>query len=52
MPLDTVKDEYLSIFSHEVMHNMQKGYPEWESMVPPRVCDMIKEQKLFGWCKS
>lgn len=52
MPLDTVKDEYLSIFSHEVMHNMLKGYVEWEAMVPSQVCHMIKDRKLFGWCKS
>jgi prepilin-type processing-associated H-X9-DG protein len=49
--LDTVKEEYLSIFSHEVMHNMQKGYAEWETMVPEKVCRMIKDGKLFDWCK-
>jgi len=52
MPLDTVQDEYLSIFSHEVMHNMQKGYIEWESMVPLQVSQMIKDRKLFGWCEA
>jgi len=50
--LGTVKEEYLSIFSHEVLHNMQKGHAEWEKMVPDKVCQMIKEQKLFDWCKS
>ena len=48
--LDTVKEEYLRIFSHEVLYNMQKGHHEWESMVPDKVCQMIREQRLFDWC--
>lgn len=47
--LDTVNDEYLSIFSHEVLRNIKKGYAEWESMVPEPVARMIKEHRLFDW---
>ena len=50
-PLDTVNEEYLSIFSHEVLHNIRKGYTEWEKMVPAPVCEMIKSKCLFEWHK-
>jgi len=49
--LDTVNEEYLSIFSHEVLRNIKKGYSEWESMVPEPVSKMIKEHRLFDWPK-
>jgi hypothetical protein len=48
--LDTVNEKYLRIFSHEVLYNMQKGHHEWESMVPKKVGQMIKEKKFFDWC--
>lgn len=47
--LDTVKEEYLSIYSHEVLHNIKKGCHEWEDMVPDEVSSMIREKKLFDW---
>jgi len=47
--LDTVKEEYLSIYSHEVLHNIKKGCHEWEDMVPAEVSSMIREKKLFDW---
>ena len=47
--LDTVKEEYLSIYSHEVLHNIKKGCHEWEDMVPEAVSAMIREKKLFDW---
>ncbi len=48
-PLDTVKEEYLKIFSHEVLRNIKKGYTEWESMVPEPVSRLIKQHRLFDW---
>jgi len=46
--LDTVKDEYLGIFSHEVLDKIRHGDKTWESMVPEPVSLMIKEHGLFG----
>ncbi len=50
--LDTVNDDYLKILSHEVLHKMHKGDREWESQVPEKVSQMIREQKLFDVCGS
>jgi len=47
-PLDTVKEEYLSIFSHEVLDKIRCGDKSWETMVPEPVSRMIKDQRLFG----
>jgi len=50
--LDTVKEEYLGIYSHEVLEKIRRGDPGWEDMVPEPVSRMIKEQQLFECCRT
>ena len=45
--LDTVKKEYLAIFSHQVLQDIRDGNPAWEASVPPLIAQVIKEQNLF-----
>lgn len=39
----------LHIFSKEVLHLLQNGEQDWESMVPAPVASLIKERCLFGY---
>ncbi|TXB66232.1 TonB-dependent receptor [Phaeodactylibacter luteus] len=39
----------LHIFSKEVLHMLQTGQQEWESMVPAQVASLIKEKYLFRY---
>ncbi len=41
--------DILHIFSKQVLQMLRKGEPGWESMVPPRVAKLIKEQYFFGY---
>ncbi len=47
--LDTVKVEYLSIYSHEVLDKIRRGDTDWETMVPTQVAEMIKARRFFHW---
>ena len=47
--LETVKREYLSIYSQQVLEMIRNGSADWEAMVPAQVVDIIKEKKLFHW---
>lgn len=47
--LDTVKEEYLFIYSHEVLDKIHSGNDEWEQMVPKQVSEIIKTKHLFHW---
>lgn len=47
--LDTVNEDYLSIFSYEVLEKIRSGNEEWEQMVPKQVSEMIKTKQLFHW---
>lgn len=47
--LDTVNEEYLSIFSHEVLDKIRSDNKEWEQMVPEQVSEIIKTKRLFHW---
>lgn len=47
--LDTVRAEYLSIYSPDVLDRIRRGTADWEKMVPERVVRMIKDRKLFNW---
>ena len=49
--LDAVNEEYLSIFSHEVLEKIRCGNDEWEQMVPEQVSTIIKTKRLFN-CKG
>lgn len=41
------KENYLSIYSRDVLEKIRTNDATWEQMVPPVVCKMIKERKLF-----
>lgn len=42
-------EEYLSIFSRDVLQRMQHGDAAWEKMVPRKVAEIIKQRHLFGY---
>ncbi len=46
--LDTINEDYLAIYSHEVLDMIRCCRAGWEDMVPPKVVQMIKAQNLFG----
>jgi len=41
--------ENLEVFSREVLKMIGENKPGWESMLPPGVAEIIKEQELFGY---
>ena len=41
--------EYLPIFSRDVLAKIQTGNSTWEKMVPPKIVEIIKRNKLFGY---
>ena len=43
------KKEYLNIYSKEVLEMINKGKGGWETMLPEKVSELIKEKKLFGY---
>jgi hypothetical protein len=45
-----VDNALLSIYSRDVLDEIQSGDPAWEKLVPAPVVEMIKERKFFG-CK-
>lgn len=47
--LDNYKPDYLRILSRDVLRRIASGDAEWESMVPPEVCSMIKKRCFFGY---
>jgi nicotinic acid mononucleotide adenylyltransferase len=44
-----IHEEYLPIRSKDVLDKIHAGDPAWESMVPPKVAQLIRERHLFGW---
>lgn len=46
--LPEYREEYLPIFSREVLARIASGSASWESMVPEAVADKIKECGYFG----
>ena len=41
--------DYLSIYSKEVLELINKGKDGWETMLPEKVSELIKEKNLFGY---
>ncbi len=41
--------DYLPIFSRDVLARIQTYDPSWETMVPPKIVEIIKREKLFGF---
>ena len=40
---------YLNIYSKEVLELINKGKQGWETMLPEKVSQLIKEKNLFGY---
>ncbi len=47
-PIRRYEEAYLSIRTPEVLAKIEAGDPAWETMVPPAVAAIIKQEKLFG----
>ncbi|WAC21036.1 TonB-dependent receptor [Luteolibacter sp. SL250] len=47
--LDNYKEEYLKIFSRDVLKKIANGDDEWETMVPVEVAAMIKRRGFFSY---
>lgn len=47
--LRDIREQYLSIFSRNVLEGIQRGDSGWEESVPTEVARLIKARKLFGW---
>ena len=43
------KKEYLNIYSKEVLKLINKGKDGWETMLPEKVSELIKDKNLFGY---
>lgn len=41
--------DYLGINSERTLASIQRGEQTWEAMVPPKVAEIIKTRKFFGW---
>ena len=41
--------EYLNIYSKEVLELINKGKEGWETMLPEKVSELIKNKNLFGY---
>jgi hypothetical protein len=41
--------EYLRIHPPDTLAKLQSGDPDWETMVPPEVIQIIKDRQFFGY---
>ena len=48
-PILHYNDQYLPIFSREVLAKIQNGDESWKALVPPQVAKLIKERHFFGY---
>ena len=46
-PLNCMNNNYLSIFSHEVLSMIKNQDPKWYDCVPQQVAQLIKQRNLF-----
>lgn len=47
-PLENYNRDYLSIFSREVLDQIQEGDPAWSNSVPREVAEVIRRRSFFG----
>jgi len=47
VPIRSFDESYLPIRTPEVLALIEKGDPSWEGMVPPKVVEIIKADRLF-----
>ncbi len=45
-------EDYLSIFSRDVLQRIKNNDPTWEKLVPAKVAEVIKQRGLLGYGKS
>jgi hypothetical protein len=48
-PIRGYDESLLSTHTPEVLSRIRKGDPSWEAMVPPKVAEIIRVKKLFGF---
>ena len=48
-PIRGYDESLLSTHTPEVLSRIRNGDPSWEAMVPPRVAEIIRAKKLFGF---
>jgi hypothetical protein len=48
-PIRGYDESLLSIHTPEILSRIRAGDPSWEEMVPPKVAEIIKDKKLFGF---
>ena len=48
-PLDNYHQAYLPIVTREVLAKLQRGDPSWQALVPPRIVQIITQNRLFGY---
>jgi len=48
-PLGNYNKSYLPIVTREVLAKLQRGDPSWQALVPPRIVQIITQDKLFGY---
>ena len=42
------EEEYLNIFSREILQQIRDGEPDWEKHLPEGIADLIKKNQMFG----
>jgi hypothetical protein len=47
VPLRAGDESYLSIRTPDVLARIENDDPSWEAMVPPKVAEIIKAERLF-----
>ena len=47
--IEGFNEEYLHIYSHDVLEKIRRRDASWETMVPSGVGALIKERALFGY---
>jgi hypothetical protein len=47
VPIRSFEESYLAIHTPEVLALIEKDDPSWERMVPPKVAEIIKADRLF-----
>ena len=45
-------EDYLGIFSRDVLQRIKQGDPSWERLVPAKVAEVIKKRGLLGYTKA
>jgi hypothetical protein len=52
MQLDNYNEQYLHIFSREILKKIKNQDSSWEEMVPPEVAKVIKLRGFFGYKRT